>query len=125
MDIRPIRTDEDHRQALTEIERLWDAVPGSKEAERLDVLATLVEHYEDKRYPIGPADAVETIKAHMAWTGRDQSDLAALFGSRARASEVLARKRTLTMDMVRKLTKVWGIPAEPLIEPYATVAVAS
>lgn len=125
MDIRPIRTDEDHRRALGEIERLWDAAPGSAEADRLDVLATLVEHYEDTRHPLGTADPVETIKAHMAWTGRDQSDLAALLGSRARASEILARKRTLTMDMVRKLTKVWGIPAEPLIEPYAPVAAAS
>ncbi|QCK85188.1 transcriptional regulator [Phreatobacter aquaticus] len=125
MDIRPIRSDDDHRSALAEIDRLWDAAPGSPEADRLDVLATLVERYEDLHHPIDPADPVETIKAHMAWTGRDQSDLAALLGSRARASEILSRKRTLTMDMVRKLTKVWGIPAEPLIEPYAPVAVAS
>jgi HTH-type transcriptional regulator / antitoxin HigA len=125
MDIRPIRTDEDHRSALREIEQLWDAAPGSAEADRLDVLATLVEHYEEARHPLRPADPVETIKAHMAWTGRDQSDLAALLGSRARASEILSRKRTLTMDMVRKLSKVWGIPAEPLIEPYAPVAAAS
>jgi HTH-type transcriptional regulator/antitoxin HigA len=125
VDLRPIRTDEDHRRALGEIERLWDAVSGSVEADRLDILTTLVERYEEARHPLRAADPVETIKAHMAWTGRDQADLAALLGSRARASEILSRKRTLTMDMVRKLTKVWGIPAEPLIEPYAPVAAAS
>lgn len=119
MTVRPIRTDEDHRRALAEIEALWDAAPGSPEADRLDVMATLVERYESERYPLAAADPVEAIRSHMAWTGRSQPDLAELLGSRARASEILSRRRTLTLEMVRRLVREWGIPAEALIEPYS------
>lgn len=119
MTIRPIRTDDDHHRALDEIEALWEAAPGSPEADRLDVLATLVESYETGRYPIAEANPVETIRSHMELTGRDQSDLAALLGSRARASEILSRRRTLTLDMVRRLAREWGVPAEALIAPYS------
>lgn len=96
MDIHPIRSDEDHSAALKLIERFWGAPDGSEEADALDVLAVLVDDYENTRWPIGPLDPVETIKAHMAATGRSQADLAQLVGSRSRASEVIGRKRVLS-----------------------------
>lgn len=118
MDVRSITTPEDHSRALAEIERLWGASPGTDEGDRLDLLATLVEHYEQHAFPLGDADPVETIRIHMEMTGRTQSDLAALFGSASRASEVLNRRRALTMEMAYRLNSDWGIPADTLIRPY-------
>ena len=118
MDIRPIRTGKDHTAALREIERLWGAEIGTLDGDKLDVLATLVDAYENIRWPIEALDPVETIKAHMEATGRDQSDLAKVLGSRSRASEVMARKRPLTLGMVRKLASNWHLPADTLISPY-------
>ena len=118
MDIHPIRSDEDHSAALKLIERFWDAPDGSEEADALDVLAILVDDYENTRWPIGPLDPVETIKAHMAATGRSQADLARLVGSRSRASEVIGRKRALTLGMIRNLESEWHLPATLLIAPY-------
>lgn len=118
MDIRPIKTDEDHDQALREIERLWGAAPGTSEGDKLDVLATLVEAYENTHWPIEELDPIETIQAYMEMAGLTQVSLAGLFGSRSRASEVLGRKRALSMDMIFRLNKDWHIPAETLIRPY-------
>jgi HTH-type transcriptional regulator/antitoxin HigA len=118
MDIRPIRNDEDHAAAVALIERYWDAEDGSPEADTLDVLATLVDAYEDTRWPVGSVDPIETTKAHMAATGRTQSDLAEVIGSRPRASEVMARKRPLTINMIRGLVDEWHLPAALLIARY-------
>jgi HTH-type transcriptional regulator/antitoxin HigA len=118
MDIRAITTPADHSRALAEIERLWGAAPGSEDGERLDLLATLVEHYERTAYPLADSDPVETIRVHMEMTGKSQRDLATLFGSASRASEVLNRRRPLTIEMAYRLNSVWGIPAEALIRPY-------
>lgn len=118
MDIRPIRNEADHREALVEIERLWNAPAGSPEADKLDVLATLVEKFEEEHYPIAAPDPVEAIRAHIEMTGRQQADLAELLGSRSRASEILGRKRALTVEMIHKLNRHWGIPAEVLVQPY-------
>ena len=118
MDIKPIKTDEDHREALKEIERLWNAPVGTPEGDRLDILVTLVVAYEEKRWPIEPLDPVDTILGHMDLTGRTQCDLAELLGSRSRASEILNRKRALTLEMIHKLHREWKIPAELLIQPY-------
>lgn len=118
MNVRPVVTAEDHAAALQEIERLWGAAPGTPEGDLLDVLVTLVEHYESRRYPLEEADPVEVIKIHMEMTGRTQRDLAALLGSPSRASELLNRKRSLTMEMAHKLHKQWGVPADALIVPY-------
>jgi HTH-type transcriptional regulator/antitoxin HigA len=116
--LKPIRTDQDHADAVAEVESLWDAAPGTSEHDRLEVLGTLIDAYEAQRWPIDPPDPVEAIKARMEQAGYSQSDLARLIGSRARASEILARKRRLTLDMAWKLAQEWQIPAESLIRPY-------
>ncbi|NKX40349.1 XRE family transcriptional regulator [Rhodobacteraceae bacterium R_SAG2] len=120
MDIRPIRTKEDHEWALAEITKYFDNQPeiGSLDADRFDVLADLIEAYEDRHFHIEEMEPIDLLKAHMEATGRTQADLAALLGSRPRASEVLNRKRALTVDMIHKLSSEWHIPAECLVRPY-------
>jgi HTH-type transcriptional regulator/antitoxin HigA len=122
MEIRPIVTEDDHRDALREIDRLWTSEPGSPEDARLDALVTLVEAYEERQWPVEPTDPVATIEAHMAWNDYTQADLAELLGSRSRASEILNRKRALTVEMIHKLNREWGIPAEFLVRPYELTA---
>ena len=117
MDIRPIRSDKDHASAIAAMEALWNAPEGSPDYDRLDVLATLVDAYEAVRWPIEAADPVEAIKAAMAFQGHTQEDLANVIGAN-RASEVLHRKRHLTLPMIRKLTAAWHIPPERLIGKY-------
>jgi HTH-type transcriptional regulator/antitoxin HigA len=118
--IRPIRTDADLAWALAEIAPYFGAPPpvGTLEADRFDVLADLIEAYENRAHPVEAPEPVELIRAHMANSGRTPADLARLFGSRSRASEVLNRRRGLTVAMIRKLHREWGIPAEHLVEPY-------
>jgi HTH-type transcriptional regulator/antitoxin HigA len=118
MDIRPIRTDEDHATALTEIERLWGAPEGSPEGDRLDVLVTLVEAYEEKRWPIDVPDPVDVLAYAIHDLGRTQAELAHILGSRPRASEVLNRRRALTVEMIYKISRNWHIPADLLVRPY-------
>lgn len=120
MDIRPIRNDEDHEAALREIEALWGAEAGTPDGDRLDVLITLADAYEDARWPIPEGDPVDAIKDSMAMEGRTQSDLAEVLGSASRASEILKRKRGLTLPMIWALHKRWRIPAEVLVKPYET-----
>jgi HTH-type transcriptional regulator/antitoxin HigA len=118
--IRPIRTEADYAWAIAEITRYFDNEPevGSPDGDRFDVLATLIEAYEDRHYPISAPDPVETIVAHMEMAGLTQGALAELLGSRSRASEILHRKRPLTMDMAYRLHTEWHIPAEALLQPY-------
>ena len=120
MDIRPIKTEADYEWALKEIEPYFDhePEPGSPESERFDVLASLIEHYEDRAWPIDLPDPVEAIRYRMEQDGLDQSDLARLLGSRSRASELLNRRRPLTREQAFKLHQEWRIPAEVLIQPY-------
>jgi HTH-type transcriptional regulator/antitoxin HigA len=118
MDIKPIKSQADYEAALAEIERLWNAAAGSPESDRLDVLATLVERYEDDSWPIGRVDPIEAIKFHMEQNGLTRKDLAEVFGSASRASEIMNRKRRLTIEMVWKLSTAWNLPAESLIQPY-------
>lgn len=120
MDIRPIKTDEDYNWAIDEIANYFENEPGvgSPEGDRFDVLAALIEAYEDKHYPIKAPDPVEAIKAHMEMAGLTQGALAIVLGSRSRASEILRRKRPLTLDMAYRLNREWHIPAEVLIQPY-------
>jgi HTH-type transcriptional regulator/antitoxin HigA len=119
MEIRPIKNEDDYRAVLTEIERLFDALPDTPEGDRLDVLATLVEVYEQKRFSIPAPDPVEAIKYWMESRGITRRDLEPLLGSRARVSEIFNYKRGLTLAMIRKLHDRFGIPAEVLIQESA------
>jgi HTH-type transcriptional regulator / antitoxin HigA len=121
MKIKPIRTEADYEAALKEIERLFNAKPGSKEADRLEVLTTLTEAYEEKQYSIPLPDPIEAILYHMESRGLSRRDLEPFIGSRARVSEVLNRRRPLTMEMIRNLHDGLGISAEVLIQPYRTL----
>ena len=117
MKIKPIRTKADHRAALKEIEALMPARPGTPEGERLDVLATLAEAWERKRFPMDLPDAVEAIKFRMEQSGLAAKDLVPMIGQLNRVYEILARKRPLTLEMIRRLHRDLGIPAESLIKP--------
>lgn len=119
MQIVPIRTDADHEAALREIEALWGAVEGTPDGDRLDVLATLVDAYEDKRWPVAELDPVEAIEAAMAHDGHTRADLAALIGSKSRASEILRRRRALTLPMIRRISREWHVPERLLVREYA------
>jgi HTH-type transcriptional regulator/antitoxin HigA len=125
MQIRPIHNDDDHGRAMAEIERLWGAPEGSPEAEQLDVLVTLVNAYEAEQHPIGPPDPIEAIRFCMEQQGLTRKDLEPLIGSRARVSEVLARRRPLTLDMIRRLRKGLGLSADVLVGDDSQQAGAS
>lgn len=118
MDIRPILNEQDHLAALKEIERLWGAAPNTSDGDKLDVLATLVEKYEDERFPAVAGDPIDILKYALKDMGRSQNDLAKLLGSRSRASEVMSRRRKLTLEMIRKISAEWNIPIELLARSY-------
>jgi HTH-type transcriptional regulator/antitoxin HigA len=115
MTIHPIRTKADHRAALARIESLWDARPGTSKHDELEVLSILVSAYEEIHWPILPPDPVEAIKFHMEQNGFRQKDLAAVLGSESRASEILNRRRSLTVQMIRAIHAAWSVPLESLI----------
>ena len=118
MDIKPIKTESDYEAALIEIERLMGAELNTPEGDKLDVLTMLVETYEEKHYPIDPPDPIEAIIHEMESQGLTRKDLERYLGSRARVSEILNRKRTLSLQMIRNLQEGLGISAEILINPY-------
>lgn len=123
MDIRLIRNDEDHAAALQEIERLWGAEVGTSDGDKLDVLAMLVEKYEEERWPDeDTSDPVDLLNYAIDELGHTQAELAELLGSRSRASELLGRRRALTVDMIRKISAAWKIPAELLVRPIRSAA---
>ncbi len=113
--IKPIHNEKQHGAALKEIERLWAARPGTPQHDRLEVLATLVEDYEEKHLPIYPPDPVAAIRFRMEQLDLDRKALGPSIGSRARVSEVLSGRRRLTLDMIRRLHRQLGIPAEVLL----------
>jgi HTH-type transcriptional regulator/antitoxin HigA len=119
MEIRPIKTEADYQAALAAIERLFDAMPNTPAGDRLDVLATLVEAYETQHYSLPAPDPIEAITYHMESRGLSRRDLEPYLGSRARVAEVLNRKRSLSLDMIRRLHTGLGIAADVLIQPYA------
>jgi HTH-type transcriptional regulator/antitoxin HigA len=119
MDIRPIRTETDYQAALAETERLFDAAPNTPEGDRLEVLTTLVEAYEEKHYPISEPDPIEAIRYYMESRGLRPKDLEPYVGSRERVREVLSRKRRLSVTMMRKLHAGLGIPADILLQSYS------
>jgi len=116
MEIKPIRTEPDYEMALKEVERLWGAEPGTPDGDRFEVLFTLVEAYEEQHYPILPPDPVDAIQYYMESRGLDRRDMEQYIGPSGRVSEILSRKRPLTLAMIRKLHAGLGIPAEVLIQ---------
>ena len=116
--LRPIRNEEDYETALEEIEALWEATPGTPEADRLDVLVMLVEAYEAEHYPIPDPDPIALLLHVMDARGLTRRDLEPYLGSRARVSEILNRKRPLSLEMIRKLQSGLGLPADVLVQPY-------
>lgn len=111
MQIRPIKTKADHREALKAIEKLMGARLGTPDGDRLDVLTTLVERYEKQADAIEPPDLIEALRYHMKSRGVTRRDLEQFIGSRARVAEVLNRRRALTIDMIRRLHEGLGISA--------------
>jgi HTH-type transcriptional regulator / antitoxin HigA len=119
MILRPIHNEEDYETALEEIEALWDAKPGTPEADHLEILVMLVEAYEAEHYPIPDPDPIELILHVMDARGLTRRDLEPYLGSRARVSEILNRRRPLSLEMIRKLQAGLGLPADVLVQPYA------
>jgi HTH-type transcriptional regulator/antitoxin HigA len=120
LNLKPIKTKADYEAALREIERLWGAEEETPEGDRLDVLATLVEVYEESNFPIDMPDPIEAIKFRLEQMGEDKKTLVGLIGNRTRVYEVLRRDRGLSLQMIRQLNKHLGIPAEVLIRPIRT-----
>lgn len=115
MAIAPITTDADHAEALARIETLWDAPEGSPESYELDALATLVEHYEERRWPVTPLTPLAALCFAMEQHGYSQADLAQLLGSRSRASEILSGKRWLTLEQIKLVASRWRVPVALLV----------
>ena len=116
-ELKPIRTEADYEAALAEVERLWGAPSGTPKGDRLDVLATLIDAYEAKHYPMDPPDPIEAIRFRMEQQGLTRKDLEPMIGNRNRIAEVLNRKRGLSIEMIRQLHDRLRIPAEVLIRP--------
>lgn len=124
MEIKPIKTEADYEAVLKEIECLFDAEPNTPEGDRLEVLTTLVEAYEEQHYGIPLPGPIEAILYHMESRGLSRKDLVPYIGSRARISEILNRKRPLSLEMMRRLQEGLGISADVLIQPYECGQVA-
>jgi HTH-type transcriptional regulator / antitoxin HigA len=116
-ELKPIRSDADYKRAMTELKSLWSAKDGTQESDRLDVLATLIDVFESEHFPMDPPDPIEAIKFRMEQQGITRKDLEPLIGTRARVAEVLNRKRSLSIDMIRRLHEGLGISADILIRP--------
>jgi HTH-type transcriptional regulator / antitoxin HigA len=121
MEIKPVRNNADHERALREIQRLWGAKEGTADGDRLDVLVTLVDAYESEHFPIDPPDPIEAIRFRLEQQGLDTSALVGVIGGRSRVYEVMQRKRTLSLEMIRRLNERFGIPADVLIRPVRAV----
>lgn len=118
MNIKPIKTDKDYAAALERLEMLFDAKKGTTEGDELEILGILIDQYENDNFPIDLPDPIEAIKFRMEQSGYKQSDLANIIGLKSRASEILNRKRKLSLDMIRLLHDKWKIPTDVLIQSY-------
>lgn len=120
MDVRALHTEADYEWALKEVERYFDnpPEPETNEADRFDVLSTLIEKYEDEQYAVPEADPIDVLHFAIESMGRSQADLARVIGSRGHASEILNRKRRLTLDMIRAISAEWKLPIEALTGAY-------
>jgi HTH-type transcriptional regulator/antitoxin HigA len=120
MNLKPVKNDAGHEVALKEIERLWGAREGTPEGDRLEILTTLVEAYEETRFPMDLPDPIEAVKFRLEQQGKDLKSLVGVLGSRTRVYEVMRRDRPLSLTMIRQLNKHLNIPAEVLIRPVRT-----
>lgn len=118
MEIKPIKTEQDYYQALKRLEMIFDAKKDSSEGDELEVLGILIDQYENEQFPISLPDPVEAIKFRMEQLGYTQNDLANIVGLKSRASEILNRKRKLSLEMIRKIHEVLNIPTDVLIQSY-------
>lgn len=118
MDIKPIKTEKDYHQALKRLELIFDSVKGSPEGDELEVLGILTDQYENEHFPLGLPDPIEAIKFRMEQMGYNQTDLASIVGLKSRASEILNRKRKLSLEMIRQLHDTLNIPTDVLIQVY-------
>jgi HTH-type transcriptional regulator/antitoxin HigA len=118
MTLSPIKTKKDYQNALLRLERIFDAKPGSSEGDELEILGILIDTYEKIHYPIEFPDPIEAIKFRMEQLGYNQSDLATVVGLKSRASEILNKKRKLTLEMIRNLHDTLNIPTDVLIQSY-------
>lgn len=121
MHIKPIKTEADHRAALARIDELWEAEPNSPEGDELEVLVTLVDAYEETHFPIDLPHPIEAIRFRMEQQGLEDKDLVAFLGQRSRVTEVMNRKRGLSITMIRKLHEGLKIPLECLVKEYQLV----
>lgn len=118
MKIKPIRNEKDYQASLKRLEVIFDAKKGSDEGDELEILSILIDRYEKEHFPIGMPDPIEAIKFRMEQMGMKQKDLAEVVGFKSRVSEILNRKRKLTLDMIRKLSEALHIPTEVLVQKY-------
>lgn len=118
MNIKPIKTKKDYHKAIVRLEQLFDAKRGSNEGDELEVLGILIDAYEREHFPIELPDPIEAIKFRMEQLNFTQNDLAQVVGLKSRASEILNRKRRLTLEMIRQIHQVLGIPTEVLVQSY-------
>lgn len=118
MNIKPIKTEQDYDLALERLELIFDAEPNTEEGDELEILGILIEKYENEHFPIEFPDPIEAIKFRIEQLGYSQNDLAEIIGLKSRTSEILNRKRKLSLSMIRKLTEKLHIPSEVLIQPY-------
>lgn len=118
MYIKPIKTEKDYSDALIRMDAIFEAQPGTSESDELEVLGILIDQYENEHFPIGLPDPIEAIKFRMEQMGYKQNDLAEIVGLKSRASEILNRKRKLTLHMIRQIHEKMNIPTDVLIQNY-------
>jgi len=118
MNIKPIKTEQDYQDALNRLETIFDAKAGTTEGDELEILGLLIDDYENKHFPIDLPDPIEAIKFRMEQLGYTQNDLSKILGQKSRASEILNKKRKLSLEMIRKLNLTLNIPTNVLIQAY-------
>ncbi len=118
MEIKPIKTEKDYERSLERLELIFDASPNSKEGDEAEILSMLIDNYENKHYPFGPPDPIEAIKIRMEEMNLKQKDLVGVIGGKSRVSEILNKKKKLTVEMIRKLEKILHISASVLVNNY-------
>ncbi|MDZ4846441.1 MAG: transcriptional regulator [Chitinophagales bacterium] len=116
--MKPIKNEKQYKAALARLEKVFDAAPGTKQGDESEMLAILIEVYENKHYAVGPPDPIEAIKFYMEQKGYTLKELEQALGYKSRVSEILSRKRKLNLNMIRSLHEKWKIPLESLVTDY-------